>query len=713
MRKLGWTSRTAAALAGVVVAIVAGAPARAGGANPVFPAGSQVIDGTGTDFAANPAVVRTPQGLEMWYQGLEPSGNGALFHATSQDGVHWSAGTLALSHGGGWEGIHLFNAAVLYDAGTYRAWYTGYGGGPNQIGYATSTDGVHWTKDAANPVVTNGSWDSTTTRVGSVLRDDSGTYHMWFTGSPGYSGPLKVGHAVSSDGVSWTRDANLVFEDGTAIDWGKNHASVTFTAGRFLMVYSSSTGTLRTALSDDGVTWTAAASSTALAPAASGFDAGLLGPATVLADGGRLHLWYTAFASGPGADPSIGTTSIPWDDAAPAAFDDFESYPAGASMDPPPTGAFASQWTADAPHVASPGNGGWVVADDASHAATNGRFVEMTSGAGGASTRHWIAFELEADEVIQSARVSFDYLVQTNAGLRLYVSESGPEFGRVEVPFTFAQRANAGTIADETGSIDLSAYVSGTSTRLHVILEGTAAGTSFSRVRIDNLRAYLAASGEPADDDGLIRLSIGFEPGAPRMDRLRALLPVRTRQVEVDLPVRFDLRGHLVSEDGARVGETAVRAQGVLRADGSYVLTARGAGGVRVRVRGQFGSGVADIDYRSRSRSRRVRYDDLDVDVTGLDAWEVEGRVDLTLDVAADDRVTGTATIRDGLRDTPVTSDVTGYLRGDRLGLVNQGSGPRITLAGDLTDTDFAGDVNVRRIPPAPRVTVPVVVLLD
>lgn len=65
-----------------------------------------------------------------------------------------------------------------------------------------------------NPVFTargEGHWDAKLRERGWILRED-GVYHMWFTGYD--NGPLALGYATSPDGLNWTRyPQNPVYSD--------------------------------------------------------------------------------------------------------------------------------------------------------------------------------------------------------------------------------------------------------------------------------------------------------------------------------------------------------------------------------------------------------------------------------------------------------------------------------------------------------------------
>ena len=92
---------------------------------------------------------------------------------------------------GSWDATHVADPAVISDGTTYKMWYPGSddilssGDFYSSIGYATSTDGITWTKYAGNPVIsgTVGSWDASLGIAGVVF--DGTTYHMWYGGFGG------------------------------------------------------------------------------------------------------------------------------------------------------------------------------------------------------------------------------------------------------------------------------------------------------------------------------------------------------------------------------------------------------------------------------------------------------------------------------------------------------------------------------------------------
>ncbi len=159
----------------------------------------------------DPVVIKDGNLYKMWYSGQDPDNVFRVGYATSTDGIHWTkyAGNPVLDVGeaGVWDSEVVRVNAVIKDGGTYRMWYIG--NGHQRIGYATSTDGIHWTKYADNPVFDAGppgSWDEGAVTFASVILDGEG-YKMWHTGmgASGFGGEARIGYATSPDGIHWTR----------------------------------------------------------------------------------------------------------------------------------------------------------------------------------------------------------------------------------------------------------------------------------------------------------------------------------------------------------------------------------------------------------------------------------------------------------------------------------------------------------------------------
>lgn len=196
-------------------------------------------------------------------------------------------------------GVAALASSVLVDSdGTWVMYFYSWDDftwpkAPSVIGRATAPAATGpWTADPAPVLLPGapGSWDDLAVRSPSVVVDESGTWHMWFAGAGSVS--AAIGHAVSSDGISWSKDADPVMV-GEPDQWDQpfvHQPRVTVGPDGFVMAYAGvSTVTDSSAVvqehgvavSTDGVTWRR---STA--------------PALTASDAGGANIWWTALTWG-------------------------------------------------------------------------------------------------------------------------------------------------------------------------------------------------------------------------------------------------------------------------------------------------------------------------------------------------------------------------------------------------------------------------------
>jgi hypothetical protein len=200
-----------------------------------------------------------------------------------------------------WEGDWIFAVSVIYDEGTFKAWYTAgsvltsEGILVAKIGYATSSDGIIWTKHAGNPVLTPtpGSFDSVSVSWASVVKV-GGKYYMYYRGYNG--GENHIGLATSTDGIAWSKHSGNPIE----LSSQATNPSVIFRDSQWKMWFAildpasvPQTSRISYATSSDGVTWSMAANPVGLqAPA----RLPSLGTPSVLFAGGLNNMWFRACA---------------------------------------------------------------------------------------------------------------------------------------------------------------------------------------------------------------------------------------------------------------------------------------------------------------------------------------------------------------------------------------------------------------------------------
>ena len=198
-----------------------------GAAIPVIDLG-MAPDNSDDASAYSPCVLKDGGMYKMWYSGQQRTTDPyKTLYATSMDGITWTKHGIVLNVGppGERDERDAYAPSVIIDndappSQRYKMWYMGQtNAGPFKIFYATSPDGVLWTKYAdaggAIPVLepggAPGGLDDSSTGHQSVLKDGDGLYRMWHNAWSSQGG--KILYASSTDGISWNKH-------GLALDSG-------------------------------------------------------------------------------------------------------------------------------------------------------------------------------------------------------------------------------------------------------------------------------------------------------------------------------------------------------------------------------------------------------------------------------------------------------------------------------------------------------------
>jgi|GEM_PF-1423967 len=180
----------------------------------------------------SPYVIKDGDEYMMWYSGNDGTNN-RIGLATSSDGINWnkysgnncggtSGSGCVFDLGSGFDSTWVYTPSVLKDGSTYRMWYGGRDGSNIEIGYATSTDGINWTRqNSGNAVLSQGaagSWDDLDVSYPRVIKEGT-IYKMWFEGEQSAAN-WRIGYATSSDGINWTK-----YDDANTADCGFSEAN--------------------------------------------------------------------------------------------------------------------------------------------------------------------------------------------------------------------------------------------------------------------------------------------------------------------------------------------------------------------------------------------------------------------------------------------------------------------------------------------------------
>ena len=253
-----------------------------------------------------PGVLFDGMEYRMWYSGDNGS-NTRIGVATSPDGIAWTKHVanpvIQLGGSGAWDDFKLFDAHVLFDGTEYRMWFGGHDGTRARIGTATSLDGIVWVKYEGNPVLDvgpDGSWDDVEVRHPSVFFDGM-EYRMWYRGDDGSN--FRIGYATSPDGIVWTRDAgNPHLDVGPSGAWDDRHVNtpeVLFDGTEYVQWYtgrSRQVTKIGYATSPDGIAWMKSPDNPVLEPGPGGSwdDYGVLEP-SVLSTGAGREMWFSGY----------------------------------------------------------------------------------------------------------------------------------------------------------------------------------------------------------------------------------------------------------------------------------------------------------------------------------------------------------------------------------------------------------------------------------
>ena len=263
----------------------------------------------------SPMVISTGVIFEMWYDGRDLTDT-QIGRATSPDEINWTKDAENPLLGSGapfaWDYGSVWEPFVLLDGGTYEMWYTA---DDNAIGYVTSTNGITWTR-CPDPVLEggpSGAWDEGGVSDPYVIKA-SGTYTMWYES---WTDTGRIGCATSTDGINWTKcAANPVLRPGNPGDWDETAVHdpvVVLHNGIYHMWYRGTdpdwTWHIGYVTSTNGTTWNRFLTNPVLSGTAGQWDEGTLSLGDVFFDGATYHMWY-------GANGQVGyatsTNGITW-----------------------------------------------------------------------------------------------------------------------------------------------------------------------------------------------------------------------------------------------------------------------------------------------------------------------------------------------------------------------------------------------------------------
>ncbi|MBV9866716.1 MAG: family 43 glycosylhydrolase [Abitibacteriaceae bacterium] len=246
------------------------------------------------------SVLKDGRTFRMWFS-WRPRKSIALVE--SQDGFHWSEPVIALGPNphNNWES-DLNRPSVIKVGKTYHMWYTGQTADKSWIGHAISTDGKTWQRLSDKPELSAAQpWEKTSVMCPDVMWDKTKKlFRMWYSGGEQYE-PNAIGYATSRDGIHWTKLAsNPIFlaDPNTAWEQHKVTACHVVQQGKWYVMFyigfhTEDYAQIGIARSRDGVTnWQRHPANPIIRPTPNGWDASATYKPFVIWDGKRWMLWY-------------------------------------------------------------------------------------------------------------------------------------------------------------------------------------------------------------------------------------------------------------------------------------------------------------------------------------------------------------------------------------------------------------------------------------
>ena len=246
------------------------------------------------------ALLKEASTYRMWFS-WRPKKSVALVEST--DGIHWNQPQIVLAPNAAtdWEQDINRPVAVKRQDG-YHMWYTGQAKGHSWIGYANSPDGRSWRRVSPKPVISpEVAWEKVAVMCPHVIWDDSERqFRMWYSGGEQYE-PDAIGYATSPDGVTWTKfAANPVFKSDARFEWERHKVTaceVERLQGWFVMFYIGfrdvDHAQIGIARSRDGITnWERLPANPVIRPGQNKWDHDACYKPFAIFDGSKWLLWY-------------------------------------------------------------------------------------------------------------------------------------------------------------------------------------------------------------------------------------------------------------------------------------------------------------------------------------------------------------------------------------------------------------------------------------
>jgi len=197
-----------------------------------------------------------------------------------------------------WDGYYLWDLCVRDIDGEYCMWYEGVDSSNNNLerfGFASSGDGITWTKYASNPLGVIGEADSSISGPSIIFTGSE--YMLWYS-IPDNATNNKIHYSNSSDGITWTKPQDDPVLTASQ-EWENSklgYCSVVSTDNGYLMYYDGNKDEIPEiglASSEDGISWTKFSGNPVLTLNEGEWPSAFMYTGDIIIKDDVLHMFYT------------------------------------------------------------------------------------------------------------------------------------------------------------------------------------------------------------------------------------------------------------------------------------------------------------------------------------------------------------------------------------------------------------------------------------
>ena len=192
---------------------------------------------------------------------------------------------------GKWDAHIRERGWIMIEDGVWKLWYTGYASpdAVRKLGYATSSDGLNWTRHPRNPLV-----DDHWVEDMMIVKDD-GVYYMFAEGKDDLAHMLK-----SKNGIDWQRvgQLDIRMKNGQPISPGPFGTPTAFKEnGLWHLFYERNDAGIWLATSRDLKSWTHVQDEPVMRPGPDPHDRDLIALNQIIKHKGRYYAYYHGAAN--------------------------------------------------------------------------------------------------------------------------------------------------------------------------------------------------------------------------------------------------------------------------------------------------------------------------------------------------------------------------------------------------------------------------------